>query len=356
MNISDEILLTTPEEFDAFVDDHTHLFLINTKVLLEEGKESPEAKRKPLPPECDKNVQGPPRRVHRWIKRHCPDLLREMGRPAKLEPFNIDTGDHAPIKINPRPYSPVDLAKIKEFIDENLKTGVISESDSPWRFPLVLAVKPDGGTRVCVDYRALNRITRKDAHPLPRIDESLLRFYSMKYFTHIDLRSGYWQIILDLVARQKTAFSSRYGHYEFNVIPFGLSNAPGAFQRRMNKILRRYLDRFCISYLDDILIYSRSKKEHARHVKKILKALNDADMILNLAKCTFFTRQVKFLGHIIDENGSHPDPCNIEKIVNWPTPQNITEVRGFCNLVNVYRKYIRRLAKRMSPLTDLMKG
>ena len=118
------------------------------------------------------------------------------------------------------------------------------------------------------------------------------------------------------MSRQKTAFSSRYDHYEFNVIPFDLSNALEAFQRRMNKILRRYLDQFCISYLDDILIYSRSKKEHARHIKKILKALNEADMILNLTKCTFFARQVKFLGHIIDENRSRPDPRNIEKILS----------------------------------------
>jgi hypothetical protein len=125
MNISDEILLATPEEFDSFVDDHTHLFLINTKILLEEGKESSKAKIKSLP--HAKNVQGPPRRVRRWIKRHCSDLLREIGCPAKLEPFHMYTDDRAPIKINPLPYSPVDLAKIKEFIDENLKSGVISE-------------------------------------------------------------------------------------------------------------------------------------------------------------------------------------------------------------------------------------
>ena|SRR5438552_15842719 len=115
---------------------------------------------------------------------------------------------------------------------------------------------------------------------------------------------------------QKTAFSSCYSHYEFNVIPFGLSNAPGAFQRRMNKILLRYPDKFCIAYyLDDILIYSRSKAEHDRHVNKVLMALNNADMILNLDKC-LFAHQVKFLGHIIDENGSRPDPRNIEKVLN----------------------------------------
>ena len=341
-----EMLFVTAEELDSFIDKETQLFLINAKSLKE---------RK----DADSNVKPPPkmpRRLLRWIKRHCPNLLRDIGRPANLEPFNIDTSDQPPIKINPRPYSPVDLAKIKEFIDENLKNGVISESDSPWSFPIVLAAKPGGGTRVCIDYRALNRITRKDAHPLPRIDESLLRFYGMKYFTHIDLRSGYWQILLDHLSCQKTAFSTRYGHYEFNVIPFGLSNAPGAFQRRMNKVLRQYLDKFCIVYLDDILIYSRTKAEHARHVKQILKALNDADMILNISKCSFFVKQVKFLGHIIDENGSRPDPRNVEKILNWTTPETITDVRGFCNTVNVYRKYISRLAYRMAPLMDLMKG
>ena len=209
---------------------------------------------------------------------------------------------------------------------------------------------------MCIDYRALNKVTRKDAHPLPRIDESLLRFYVMKYFTHIDLRSGYWQILLDVLSRQKTAFSTRYGHYKFNVIPFGLSNAPSAFQKRMNKVLRQYLDKFCIVYLDDILIYSKTKAEHTRHIKLVFKALSNTNMILNIDKCSFFATQVKFLGYLIDANGSRLDLRNIEKVLNWPVPENITEVRGFCNTVNVYRKYIVHLAARMVPFTDFMKG
>src|SRR5580704_10230030 len=237
-----------------------------------------------------------------------------------------------PIKISPRPYSPVDLAKIRSFIDENLKNKVISESDSPWSFPIVLAAKPDGDTRICVDYRALNQITRKDAHLLPQIDESFLKFYGMSYFSSIDLRSGYWQILLNKISRQKTAFSTRYGHYHFNVIPFGLSNAPGAFQRRMNKILREDIDDFCIVYLDDILIFSKTAEEHERHVKTILSALHKAGMILNLDKCQFFVSQVCFLGHIVSKDGCKPDPRNIEKVLNWQTPRTITDVRGFCNL------------------------
>jgi len=351
-----DIRIAAPEEFASFVDGDTSFYLIAPpKVQIsEDGKEKPMSTSvQPAP-----NNEQPrlPRKLLRWIKRKCPDLLREIGRPSNLDPFDIDTGDAEPINIRPRAHSPKDLERIKEFIDENLKNSVISESDSPWSFPLVLAQKPDGSTRVCVDYRALNQITRKDAHSLPRIDESLVRFFSKRYFSTIDLRSGYWQIALSQMARAKTAFSSRYGHYEWNVLPFGLSNAPGAFQRRINKILRRYIDKFCVVYLDDILIYSETKEEHERHVHTILRALNQAGMILNLDKCRFFTNEIRFLSHIIDANGSRPNPRNVEKILNWPTPTNITEVRGFVNLASHYRKFIPHFSDIVLPLTDLMQG
>src|SRR5579871_1263469 len=152
--------------------------------------------------------------IKNWIKRKCPKLLCPVGTPAKLPPFTINTGDKEPIRIRPRPHSPLDLAKIKEFLKENLKTDIISESQSPWSAPLVLATKPDGSTRVCVDYRALNRITEKDAHPLPRIDESFSYFADTKYYTSLDLRSGYWQIPLDNDTKPKTAFSTHYGQFQ----------------------------------------------------------------------------------------------------------------------------------------------
>jgi transposase InsO family protein len=370
------IKIASPDEFAQFVDKSTSLYLIQRKDLLENHPPSStdallQTNMAPQPPSelspssvtkkstaCTAVAEGPriPRKLERWIKRKCPELLREIGRPANLEPFDIDTGDAKPINIRPRPYSPVDLEKIKEFIDENLANGVISESKSPWSFPLVIAQKPNGGTRVCVDYRALNQVTVKDAHALPRIDESLLRFFGMRWFTSIDLRSGYWQILLSLLSREKTAFSTRYGHYEWNVLPFGLSNAPGAFQRRMNKVLRPYIDKFCIVYLDDILIFSKTEEEHERHVKTILGALDRAGMILNLDKCKFFRNQVRFLSHIIDQYGSRPDPRNIEKILKWATPRTITDVRGFVNLASHYRKYIAKFSDLALPLTDLMKG
>ena len=193
-----DIRIVPPEEFANFADESTSFYLIQrnpASVTKEDLLIHPEPTEETLAPSNAKDVQSAkktsvtavtkepraiPRKLERWMKRKCPDLLREIGRPANLEPFEIDTGDVNPINIRPRPYSPLDLEKIKAFIDENLKNGVISESMSPWSFPLVLAQKPNGGTRVCVDYRSLNQITRKDAHPLPRIDESLLRFYDMR--------------------------------------------------------------------------------------------------------------------------------------------------------------------------------
>lgn len=193
-----DIRIVPPEEFANFADESTSFYLIQrnpASVTKEDLLIHPEPTEETLAPSNAKDVQSAkktsitavtkepraiPRKLERWMKRKCPDLLREIGRPANLEPFEIDTGDVNPINIRPRPYSPLDLEKIKAFIDENLKNGVISESMSPWSFPLVLAQKPNDGTRVCVDYRSLNQITRKDAHPLPRIDESLLRFYDMR--------------------------------------------------------------------------------------------------------------------------------------------------------------------------------
>ena len=367
------IRIASAEEFAEFMDESASLYVIHRRQIAPEPESiyqsemshrdetsHPEGTstmpRKTSVTAVTKPPRQIPRKLERWLKRKCPDLLREIGKPANLEPFSIDTGDTKPINIRPRSYSPVDLEKIQAFIDENLKNGVISESESPWSFPLVIGQKPNGGTRVCVDYRALNQVTLKDAHALPRIDESLLRFFNMKIFSKIDLKSGYWQIILDKLSRAKTAFSTRYGHYEWNVLPFGLSNAPAAFQRRINRVLRRYIDKFCIVYLDDILIYSENHEEHERHVKTILRALNRAGLILNLDKCSFFAEEIKFLSHIVDKNGFRPDPANIIKILEWAVPRTITELRGFLNLASHYRKYIAQFSDIALPLTDLMQG
>jgi len=166
--------------------------------------------------------------------------------------------------------------KIKEFLDENTANGIIESSESPWSSPIVVVTKQDGSTRICINYGALNAITIKDVHPILNIDECFPHLRKVKCFTILDLKSGYSQIPLDKEAKLRAAFSTRYGHFQWNVLPFGLTNAPGSCQRWINQILAPFLDKFVISYMDDILIYSRTIEEHYEHVKKVLMVLREA--------------------------------------------------------------------------------
>lgn len=295
-------------------------------------------------------------KMMKWIETQKQNLLRKIGKPADLEPFVINTGDAEPIKIGPRPYSPLDLEKIREFVDEGIKNGIIEESESPWSAPIVLAMKADGTTRVCVDYRGLNSVTKKDAYPIPRMDESFSRFHGARFFSLLDMLSGYWQTLLDPASREKTAFSTRYGHFQWLVLPFGVANGPGGFQKRINRVLALFIDKFVIVYIDDILIFSRTLEEHIDHLKQVLTALSNANLILNIKKCQFFQTETRFLGHILTHDGCKPDPRNVQKILDWPNPRTITDVRGFNNLANHYWRYIDKFAEIALPLTDLLKG
>jgi len=182
----------------------------------------------------------------------------------------------------------------------------------------------------------LNEITIKDAHSLSFIDKSFLQFYGARFFMTVDLKSGYWQISLTSQAKLKTTFSTRKGHYHWKVLPFGLTNAPGGYQHRMNTVLAKFLDIFVVVYLDNVMIFSQTLEEHVDHVKQVLDALNEASMIFNLSKCELFATEVRFLGHIVSSDGVQSNPRNIQKVLDWFTPCTITDVRGFNNLVNHY--------------------
>ena len=197
-----------------------------------------------------------------------------------------------------------------------LKTGIIQVSYSPWSSLVVIVTKKEGDPRFCVDYRKLNNITITDAHPIPRIDELLERYRTGKWFTNLDLASGYWQIEMELQDKPKMAFTYHLRLYEFNVIPFGLKNAFPTFQRLMNEILREYLDEFVIVYIDDLLIYSKSYEEHIEHIRKIFEKLREVNLMVKLKKCKFCMPSIEFLGHIIGKDGLQPDPTKIEKMEN----------------------------------------
>jgi hypothetical protein len=268
----------------------------------------------------------------------------------------INTGNHEP--INQKQYRVKNMEKkkmIKEEVEKMLRDKIIQKSQGPWASPIVIVDKKDGSKRFCVDYRKINAITKTDAHPLPRIDDMLEQFREASWFSSIDLASGYWQIEMDEEDKEKTAFTCHIGLFEFNVMPFGLKNAPPTFQRMMNEILREWLDDFVVVYIDDIMIYSKTFEEHLKHIEKILKKLKEVNLMLKLKKCKWCEQNIEFLGHIVGKEGLKPDPRKIEKVKQIKEPTTVTEVRSFLGLVGYYRRFIEDFSKIARPLHELTK-
>jgi len=238
-------------------------------------------------------------------------------------------------------------------LQELLDKGVIRPSVSPWGAPVLFVKKKDGSMRLCIDYRELNKLTIKNRYPLPRIDDLFDQLKGATYFSKIDLRSGYHQLKIKPEDIPKTAFRTRYGHYEFLVMAFGLTNAPAAFMDLMNRVFKKYLDKFVIVFIDDILIYSKSEEEHAEHLRIALETLRKEKLYAKFSKCEFWLREVQFLGHIVGSEGIRVDPAKIEAVMNWERPKTPTEVRSFMGLAGYYRRFVKDFSKIASPLTKL---
>ncbi|KAD5802640.1 hypothetical protein E3N88_14000 [Mikania micrantha] len=206
---------------------------------------------------------------------------------------------------------------------------------------------------MCIDYREMNKLTIKNRYPLPRIDNLFDQLQGAQYFSKIDLRFGYHQLRVQDKDIPKMAFRTRYGHYEFMVMPFGLTNAPAVFMDLMNRVCKPYLDQFVIVFIDDILIYSKSKAEHEQHLRKILEMLKEEKLYAKFSKCEFWLREVQFLGHVVNSEGIHVDPAKIEAIKNWDNPKTPTEIRSFLGLAGYYRRFISNFSKIALPLTKL---
>ena len=235
-----------------------------------------------------------------------------------------------------------------------LDTKLIRPSSSPWTSPVVLVRKKNGKLRFCVDYRKLNGITKKDAYPLPRIDDMLNTLKGSKWFSTLDLASGYWQVAMHPRDREKTAFVTRYGIYEFNVMPFGLCNAPATFQRLMDRVYQDIAWKFVVVYLDDTIIYSKSFDEHLEHLRETFIRIRQAGLKLNLEKCNFWMQSLPFLGHIVTSIGIAPDPQKIEAVQKIQPPKTVTQLRSFLGLVGYYRQFIRDFSKIAQPLNQLL--
>ena len=249
-----------------------------------------------------------------------------------------------------------ELAAIREYLSSALEKGWIRPSTSSCGSPVLFVKKPDGSLRLCVDYRGLNAITIKNKYPLPLLSEMLDRFAHARRYTKIDIRNAYHRIRVKKGDEWKTAFRTRYGQYEYQVMPFGLVNAPATFQSYVNEALKPYLDDFCVVYLDDVLIYSETEEEHWIHVRKVLKALLAYRLYAKLSKCAFNRTEVTFLGFVVGEEGVQMEQSRIEAVAEWPLPQSAKDILVFLGFAGFYRRFVKGFSQIAAPLTDLTRG
>ena len=280
--------------------------------------------------------------------------LMELGKTIAGE-NRISTGNASPIKQRPYRFSPQENEVVRLEIEKMLEAGIIRKSKSPWASPVVVVPKSDGSPRFCIDYRKLNSVTKKDVYPLPRIDEALDTLAGSKYFSALDLKAGYWQIPLSNEDAEKTAFTTKFGLFEFIRMPFGLSGAPAIFQRLMDEVLGELLWKTVIVYLDDIIVFTRDWEEHLRVLSQVIDKLHDAGLRISPTKSDFCFGELLYLGHIVSGDTVKPNPKKVRAIEQVPRPMTVKEVRSFLGLASYYRRFIQGFARIAVPLTQLLK-
>ena len=290
------------------------------------------------------------------VVREYPNVFGEVvgvpeGRPVEFQ-IKLVPGA-SPIIKRPTRMGPKELVELKQQLEELEKKGFIRPSSSCWGSPVVFVKKHDGTMRMCIDYRELNKVTIKNKYPLPRIDDLFDQLNGAKVFSRLDLAFGFHQMKVEEESIKYTAFNTRYGLYEFLVMPFGLTNAPSYFVDLMNRMFRDFLDKFVVVFIDDILIYSKSEEEHAKHLHQVLSKLSIHGLKAKFSKCTFWQYGVKFLGHIITHEGIRVDTGKVVAVQSWARPRTVTEVRSFLGMAGYYRRFIKDFSRIAIPLTQL---
>jgi hypothetical protein len=284
-----------------------------------------------------------------------PDELPRMPPDRDIEfAIELQPGT-APISKRPYRMPPAELAELKKQLQELLDKGFIRPSTSPWGCPALFVKKKDESLRLCIDYHPLNEVTIKNKYPLPRIDVLFDQLVRAKVFSKIDLHSGYHQIKIRASDIPKTAFSTRYGLYEFLVMSFGLTNAPAYFMYLMNSVFMTELDKFIVVFIDDILVYSKNEEEHAGHLHVVLQRLREHHLYAKLSKCDFWLKEIKFLGHTISQAGIAVDPDKVQEVMNWKPPTTVRQIRSFLGLAGYYRRFIPDFSRIAKPITELLK-
>ena len=282
--------------------------------------------------------------------------ITDLGNCDLLK-HKINLSDNVPFKEPHRRIPPALFQEVREHLAEMLKAGTIRPSHSPYSSNIVIVRKKDGTIRFCVDFRKLNSKTIKDAYAIPRIEDSLHLLAGSKYFTKLDLRSGYWQVEIDESDKEKTAFQvGTLGFFEFHRMPFGLCNAPATFQRLMERCMGDMNLRECLIYLDDVIIFSSTFEEHLDCMEAVFSRLQQHNLKLKASKCEFLKSRVTYLGHIVSEFGIETDPDKIQAIKMWPIPKSTKDVRSFLGFTGYYRRFIKDFASIARPLNDLLVG
>ena len=257
------------------------------------------------------------------------------------------------IRQPPHRLGPQKEIEAEKQVQALLKQGLIEPGSGAWSSPVVLVRKKDGSWRFCVDYRRLNAVTQQDAYPLPRIDESLDALTGSRYFSTLDLVSGYWQVPLDEDAREKSAFATRSGLWKWKVLPFGLTSAPATFQRLMEQVFQGLHWKTLLLYLDDVIVIAPDFETHLRRLEEVLKRLRQAGLKLKPSKCALLQAKVQYLGHVVSADGISTDPEKIEAVRDCPPPSDLKELQAFLGTVGYYRQYLADFATIAKPLTVL---
>ena len=305
---------------------------------------------KNLPPDIDDMMKADMVKV---LTKHKATLCAKTLGETSVTTFDMELGPGGPIRHGDRRWSHEELAIMKEQIDLLQKMGMIEHSNSDWASRLVMVTKKDGSTRVCVDYREVNKLTKRDAYPAPQIEQTLDQLRKAKYYTSLDGEKGYYQVKMTDRAKEVTAFRSPFGLFQFLRMPFGLTNAPAVFQRLMDKVLRGLTWNCCMVYLDDIIIYSNTWEEHIKHIDMVLQRISDANITLNSKKCDIGQVVIKFLGHVVSAEGIKPDADRATAIQDLKVPTDVTGVRSFLGMTNQFRKFIRGYADLARPLNSV---